>query len=215
MAKAARQGEAAGRGRDRRRLDRRACVRGLTTPEASKRTNLLVILNDNNMAIDRPREREKPAENLDFGALTVQNLTAVGADVAYAAAAAALPEGGQRAVKQGLLNKSNFRKSQFRYFGRWTVQPQGVGADASGVARHRGAKLLHVMTVKGKGLPAGRHDQPTWHARGVSIPTRAGGFRLRAARRVVQDDHFGETLLELARRDRRVVGVAPCRRAVR
>jgi len=81
-----------------------------------------------------------PAENLDFGALQPFQTTAVGADVAYAAAAAALPEGGQRREAGAAEQEQFFRKSQFSLFrsgGR--SQPQGVGADASGVARHRGA----------------------------------------------------------------------------
>ena len=115
---------------------------GLNNAGASKRTNLLVILNDNNMAIDQATGALKNyllkiSTSVHYNRFK-QRLW--GHDVAYAAAAAALPEGGQRREAGAAEQEQFFRKSQFPLFrsgGR--SQPQGVGADASGVARHRGA----------------------------------------------------------------------------
>lgn len=64
------------------------------------------------------------------------------------------------------------------------------------------------MTVKGKGYLPAEHNQPVWHAPGrfnpdtgerISSPGSASRYQ----------DVFGETLVELAERDSRVVGVTP------
>ena len=114
------------------------------------------------------------------------------------------------AVKQGLLNKSNFFESlNFRYFG--PVDGHNLKELVRTLRALRdieGPKLLHVMTVKGKGYLPAEHDQPAWHAPGRFNPDT--GERISAPGGAARyQDVFGETLLELARRDERVVGVTP------
>ena len=114
------------------------------------------------------------------------------------------------AVKQGLLNKSNFFESlNFRYFG--PVDGHNLKELVRTLRALRdieGPKLLHVMTVKGKGYLPAEHDQPAWHAPGRFNPDT--GERISAPGGAARyQDVFGETLLELARRDGRVVGVTP------
>ena len=71
-----------------------------------------------------------------------------------------------------------------------------------------GPKLLHVLTVKGKGYLPAEHDQPVWHAPGRFNPDT--GERLAAKSGAARyQDVFGETLVELAQADPRVVGVTP------
>ena len=70
------------------------------------------------------------------------------------------------AVKQGLLNKSNlFESLNFRYFGPVDGHNLKELVRTPGLRDIEGPKLLHVMTVKGKGYLPAEHDQPAWHAR--------------------------------------------------
>ena len=113
-------------------------------------------------------------------------------------------------MKQGLLNKSNlFESLNFRYFG--PVDGHNLKELVRTLRALRdieGPKLLHVMTVKGKGYLPAEHDQPAWHAPGRFNPDT--GERISAPGGAARyQDVFGETLLELARRDERVVGVTP------
>ena len=73
---------------------------------------------------------------------------------------------------------------------------------------YRGPKVLHVITQKGKGYAPAENDQTTWHAPGVFDPDT--GERLTGKRATpLWQEVFGETLLELARENERVVGITP------
>ena len=75
----------------------------------------------------------------------------------------------------------------------------------------RGPKLLHIHTVKGKGYEPAEQNATIWHA--------PGRFDLESGERLHEDsskprpprfqDVFGETLLELARTNPRIVGITP------
>ncbi len=73
-----------------------------------------------------------------------------------------------------------------------------------------GPKLLHVMTVKGKGFTPAEKDQAVWHAPGRFDPA-TGEARLGSnAPAAKYQEVFGQTLVELARLDlARVAGVTP------
>ena len=71
-----------------------------------------------------------------------------------------------------------------------------------------GPKLLHVMTVKGKGHKPAECNKPVWHAPGKFNPET--GERIVSKTEVARyQDVFGQTLLELARADERIVGITP------
>lgn len=71
-----------------------------------------------------------------------------------------------------------------------------------------GPKLLHVMTVKGKGYRPAETDQSVWHAPGRFNPDT--GERIASTGDIARyQDVFGQTLLDLARMDERVVGITP------
>ena len=114
------------------------------------------------------------------------------------------------AVKQGVLNKSNlFESFNFRYFG--PVDGHNLKELVRTLRALRdieGPKLLHVMTVKGKGYLPAEHDQSTWHAPGRFNPDTGERIASPGAAARYQDV-FGETLVELAGLDPRVVGVTP------
>jgi 1-deoxy-D-xylulose-5-phosphate synthase len=72
----------------------------------------------------------------------------------------------------------------------------------------RGPRLLHIHTLKGAGYGPAMDDPTTWHAPGKFDP--ATGERIRAVYPADRyQDVFGKVLVELARKDEKVVGITP------
>ncbi len=184
---------------------------GLNNAGASKRTNLLVILNDNHMAIDQATGALKNyllkiSTSVHYNRFK-QRLWGI---LSHTPRLLRLCQKASNAVKQGLLSNSNFFESlNFRYFG--PVDGHNLTELVRTLRELRdieGPKLLHVLTVKGKGYLPAEHDQPVWHAPGRFNPDT--GERLAAKSGAARyQDVFGETLVELAQADPRVVGVTP------
>ena len=184
---------------------------GLNNAGASKGTDLLVILNDNNMAIDQATGALKNyllkiSTSVHYNRFK-QRLWAL---LAHAPRLLDICKRAGNALKQGVLSNSNlFESLNFRYFGPVDGHslPELVRTlrELSDIP---GPKLLHVMSVKGKGYLPAEHDQPVWHAPGRFNPETGERIVSRgdAAR---YQDVFGQTLLDLAHMDERVVGVTP------
>ena len=113
-------------------------------------------------------------------------------------------------LKSLLLNEQNiFEGLDIRYFG--PVDGHDVNAlirVLNDIKDMKGPKLLHVKTIKGKGYAPAEKNPAVWHAPGRFDPV--------TGRRAAEDepetspkfqDVFGDTLLEIARADRRVVGI--------
>ena len=184
---------------------------GLNNAGASKRTNLLVILNDNNMAIDQATGALK---NYLVKISTSRRYNAIKRRLwrilSHTPAVLRFCQKAGNAVKQGLLKNSNlFESLNFRYFGPIDGHnlPELVRVLAA-LRRIEGPKLLHVMTVKGKGYKPAECNKPVWHAPGKFNPET--GERIVSKTEVARyQDVFGQTLLELARADERIVGITP------
>ena len=184
---------------------------GLNNAGASKQTNLLVILNDNNMAIDQATGALK---NYLVKISTSRRYNAIKRRLwrilSHTPAVLRFCQKAGNAVKQGLLKNSIlFESLNFRYFGPIDGHnlPELVRALAA-LRRIEGPKLLHVMTVKGKGYKPAECNKPVWHAPGKFNPET--GERIVSKTEVARyQDVFGQTLLELARADERIVGITP------
>ena len=184
---------------------------GLNNAGASKQTNLLVILNDNNMAIDQATGALK---NYLVKISTSRRYNAIKRRLwrilSHTPAVLRFCQKAGNAVKQGLLKNSNlFESLNFRYFGPIDGHnlPELVRV-LTALQRIEGPKLLHVMTVKGKGYKAAECNKPVWHAPGKFNPET--GERIVSKTEVARyQDVFGQTLLELARADERIVGITP------
>lgn len=184
---------------------------GLNNAGASKQTNLLVILNDNNMAIDQATGALK---NYLVKISTSRRYNAIKRRLwrilSHTPAVLRFCQKAGNAVKQGLLKNSNlFESLNFRYFGPIDGHnlPELVRALAA-LRRIEGPKLLHVMTVKGKGYKPAECNKPVWHAPGKFNPET--GERIVSKTEVARYQNvFGQTLLELARADERIVGITP------
>ncbi len=184
---------------------------GLNNAGADKETDLLVILNDNNMAIDQATGALK---NYLVKISTSRHYNRIKRKLwnifSHLPFLLRLCQKTGNAIKQGLLKNSNlFESLNFRYFGPID------GHDVEGLVRVLralrdigGPKLLHVMTTKGKGLEPAEHDPAVWHAPGCFDP-RTGERIAKPCPADRYQDVFGQTLLELARLDERVVGITP------
>ena len=184
---------------------------GLNNAGASKQTNLLVILNDNNMAIDQATGALK---NYLVKISTSRRYNAIKRRLwrilSHTPAVLRFCQKAGNAVKQGLLKNSNlFESLNFRYFGPIDGHnlPE-LGRALAALRRIEGPKLLHVMTVKGKGYKPAECNKPVWHAPGKFNPET--GERIVSKTEVARyQDVFGQTLLDLARADERIVGITP------
>lgn len=183
-----------------------------------EKSNLLVILNDNCMSIDP-----------NVGALK-EYLTSITTSKSYnkfrdelIAVLAKISKNGpdaygwakkiEQSIKGTLLKNANlFESLNFRYFGPVD------GHDVTKLVKTlndlkyiNGPKLLHVVTVKGKGYALAEKDQTKWHAPGM-FDKITGEIK-----KTVYDkpqppkyqDVFGHTLVELAEQNEKIMGVTP------
>lgn len=184
---------------------------GLNNAGASPKTDLLVILNDNEMSID------KPAGALDSYLVRIStsrwynNLKrTLWRGLSIVPPLHRLVRKTGNAIKHGLLQNSNlFESFNFRYFG--PIDGHDIEALISTLTALKdigGPKLLHIKTKKGKGYAAAEADPSVWHAPGrFDVAT---GERVKSAYSADRyQDVFGTTLLDLAKSDERIVGVTP------
>lgn len=181
------------------------------------KSDLLVILNDNNIAID-PNVGALKEYLLDITTSKTYNrfkdkvwkiLGIFGKLGPNARTLAAQLEAG---AKSTILDKSNlFEGLNFRYFGpidgHDILHLTKVLEDLKQIP---GPKLLHCLTVKGKGFKQAEEDQTAFHApgkfdkeTGIILNTSSAGSP------IPYQEVFGQTVLELARENDRIVGITP------
>ena len=191
---------------------------GLNNTSMNK-NNLLIVLNDNNMAIDPIKggftqylvditTSERYNRWRWWGYKLARKLHIINDDNKGRV---------QRFtnILKALLTKQGnniFQGLNIRYFG------PANGHDVLDLVRifseikdYEGPKVLHIITKKGKGYEPAENDQTTWHA--------PGEFNVATGERQIADhtteqeplwqEVFGNTLLELAKADKRVVGITP------
>ena len=184
---------------------------GLNNAGADKNNDLLVILNDNNMAIDHAT-----------GALN-NYLLRMSTSRAYNSFKRGLwslfshippllrlCQKTGNAIKHGLLQNSNlFESFGFRYFGRIDGHDvKQLVTTLTALKDIRSPKLLHVITTKGHGYQPAEQNLTVWHAPGKFNPDTGERIKSDSDKDRYQDV-FGQTLTELAELDSRVVGVTP------
>ena len=184
---------------------------GLNNAGDGKNCDILVILNDNNMAIDEPTgalgSYLTRVSTSRFYNRFKRGLWRILGHVPFLLR---LCRKVGNMIKQGLMNNSNlFESLNFRYFGR--IDGHNVKELVRTLTDLRnisGPKLLHIMTLKGKGYAPAEKNPTEWHAPGrFNVAT---GERVKSAPKADRyQDVFGQTLLDLARVDERVVGITP------
>jgi len=184
---------------------------------SSTDNNLLIILNDNNMAIDRSvggmkqyllnlqtsegynRFRYKISRLFHkWGILNDQRRKSI---IRF-----------NNSLKSMLTQQQNvFEGMNIRYFGPVDGHDiQGLTKVLKDIKDMQGPKLLHLHTTKGKGFEPAEKAATIWHAPGM--------FDKETGERIVSDTEgmpplfqevFGHTLLELAKQNDKIVGVTP------
>ena len=188
---------------------------GLNNTSMTK-NNLLVVLNDNNMAID-PLKGGITQYLVDI--TTSASYNRVRWNLYRLAVKLHLID---EKKKNRILRHNNNLKAVFskqnniftglniRYFGPTDGHDvESLVRILSEIKNHKGPKVLHIITKKGKGYAPAENDQTVWHAPGeFNVET---GER-KAEQEVVPplwQEVFGNTLLELAKQDEKVVGITP------
>ncbi len=183
---------------------------GLNNAGASPSSDILVILNDNDMAIDNAT-----------GALNNYLLRIATSSkynrfkqwlwrgLSHTPTILHLCQRFGSTVKQGLLHNSNFFESlNFRYFGPVDGHNiNGLVRTLKALRDISGPKILHIRTVKGKGYSHAESNNLAWHAPGLFDPKT--GVRYPSSKRERFQDVFGQTLVDLAELDDRIVGITP------
>ncbi|MCQ2330549.1 MAG: 1-deoxy-D-xylulose-5-phosphate synthase [Paludibacteraceae bacterium] len=182
------------------------------------RNNLLIILNDNNMAIDPIRggftqylvdittsERYNKWRWKTYQWLTKMHLVDE------------RKTDNLRRFSNNLKNiltrqPSNiFQGLNLRYFGPADGHNvEDLVRILSEIKNHQGPKVLHIITKKGKGYEPAENDQTIWHAPGKFDPET--GIRNETSGENAMplwQDVFGNKLLELARKNEKIIGVTP------
>ena len=184
---------------------------------SSTPNDLLIVLNDNDMSIDRAvGGMEKYLLQLD----TTETYNRLRFKASSWLRSKGYLNDSRRkglirfnnALKSALSHQQNvFEGMNIRYFGPFD------GHNVVEIVRvlqqlkdMKGPKLLHLHTIKGKGYKPAEQQATVWHA--------PGKFNADTGERIVQDnanqpakfqDVFGHTLLELAQSNPRIVGVTP------
>ena len=183
---------------------------------SSSHNDQLIVLNDNDMSIDRAvGGMEKYLLNLDTNA-TYNRLRDRASH--WLRSKGYLNDDRRKgiirlnnALKSALAHQQNiFEGMNIRYFGPFN------GNDVGEVVRileqlkdMRGPKLLHLHTVKGKGYKPAEEHATIWHAPGKFDPDTGERINEGEPYPLKYQEVFGKTLLELAKSNPNIVGVTP------
>lgn len=184
---------------------------------SSTRNDMLIILNDNNMSIDRSVGGMK---QYLLGLSTNETYNAMRFKLSQWLHSKGYLEEDRKnglirlgnALKSAISHQQNiFEGLNIRYFGPYN------GHNVIELVRilrqlknMKGPKMLHLHTIKGKGYEPAEKAATIWHA--------PGKFDVNTGERIVKDtsgkpqkfqDVFGHTLLELAKQNPDIVGVTP------
>lgn len=181
-------------------------------------SNLLVILNDNCMSID-PNVGALKEYLTDMSTSHTYNKVKdevwklLGKISKFGPNAQEIASKIENAVKTTLLKQSNlFESLRFRYFG--PVDGHDVNRMVKVLQDLKdipGPKILHALTVKGKGYANAEKDQTKWHAPGLfdKISGEIHKPKNNAPAPPKYQDVFGNTIVELAEKNPRIVGITP------
>src|SRR6187431_445432 len=182
-------------------------------------SNVLIILNDNCMSIDPNVGALKDyltdiTTSRAYNKLKDEVWNMLGKLSNFGKSAQDIVSKVENGIKSTLLSQSNFFESlNLRYFG----PVDGHDVDhlvtiLNDLKNIKGPKILHCVTVKGKGYgPAEQGNATTWHAPGVFDKITGEIYKK------VQDkpqspkyqDVFGHTLVELAKKNLKIMGITP------
>lgn len=181
-------------------------------------SNLLVILNDNCMSIDPNVGALKEyltdiTTSYTYNKVKDEVWALLGKISKFGPNAQAIASKIEHGLKSALLKQSNlFESLNFRYFG--PIDGHDVNhlvevlRDLKDIP---GPKILHIITVKGKGYKLAEEDQTKWHAPGIFNKDTGEIIKLspQDPQPPKYQDVFGHSIVELAEQNPRIVGITP------
>ncbi|MEQ8524358.1 1-deoxy-D-xylulose-5-phosphate synthase [Gracilimonas sp.] len=181
-------------------------------------SDILVILNDNNMSIDPNVGALKEyladiTTSKTFNKMRDEVYDMLGHFKSAGEKMRKVASRLEKAMTAALTPGSLFRSLGFKYYGPTD------GHDVDGLRKMledlrdvKGPKLLHIVTVKGKGFAPAEREQTKWHAssspfdkitgKSLSAPSKPNPIPK-------YQDVFGDALVELAEKDERIVSMTP------
>ena len=182
--------------------------------------NLLVILNDNGIAIDKNVGAIKDylagiVTSKAYNKLKDKVWLLLGGGTKYGKNTRAIVKQVGNAVKGSILKRSNlFEAFNFRYFGpvdgNDVVRLTKLLGDMKNIP---GPKLLHIITTKGKGLPQAEKEPTVFHAPPGAFDKKTGKLIKEKPCIGVKPPKyqtvFGRTIIELAEKNEKIIGITP------
>ncbi|SKC75576.1 1-deoxy-D-xylulose-5-phosphate synthase [Ohtaekwangia koreensis] len=182
-------------------------------------SNVLIILNDNCMSIDPNVGALKDyltdiTTSKTYNKLKDEVWNLLGKLSNFGKSAQEIVSKVETGIKSTLLSQSNlFESLNLRYFGPVDGHDVNHLVTILNDLKHiKGPKILHCVTVKGKGYgPAEKGNATTWHAPGTFDKITGEIFKkiYEKPQAPKYQDVFGHTLVELARTNDKIVGITP------
>jgi len=182
---------------------------------SNHKNNLLIVLNDNDMSIDRPvgalgQYMTRLASSKRYNNLRYKTYQFMRRHHIIGDSGKGIVLRFNNAMKSMMTGQQNiFEGLNIRYFGPFD------GHDVKKLVKHfsdikdmTGPKLVHVHTIKGKGYEPAEKDPTTWHAPGKFDEDT--GERLKGSssgKPLKYQDVFGKTLVEMAKDDNKIVAI--------
>ena len=182
------------------------------------KANILIILNDNGIAIDQNVGALKEyltdiTTSQTYNRIKDKIWNLLGKRGRYGTKTRSFVQKIENAVKITLFRQSNiFESLNFRYFG--TVDGNDIfrmKKILKDLKRIPGPKILHCITVKGKGFEQAEKEQTKFHAPGL-FDSKTGAIIDKPGENnkpPKYQDVFGVTIIELAEKNLKIVGVTP------
>ena len=188
--------------------------------------DLLVVLNDNQISIDPnvgalKNYMFKLTKSKSFNYLrrsikdALQGTGKMGGNVDRFAAKI------EQQFKNLLLKEHNFFEVlNFRYFGPFDGHDvENLVKELEVIKKYPGPKILHILTTKGKGFMPAEKEQTKWHStngfnqqeehKNLKFPNKLEGILVKNDGILKYQEVFGHTLVELAGKDKNIVGITP------
>ena len=182
-------------------------------------SNMIVILNDNCMSIDPNVGALKDyltdiTTSPTYNKVKDEVWNLLGKISKFGPNAQAIVQKVENAIKTSLLKQSNlFESLNFRYFG--PVDGHDVNHLVSVLNDLKdipGPKILHCITMKGKGYKPAESGSPTqWHAPGLFNKDTGEIIKVmpKSPQPPKYQDVFGHSIVELAEKNEKIVGITP------
>lgn len=191
---------------------------GMNHAGSLKDANLLIILNDNCMAID-PNVGALKEYLTDITTSPTYNKVkddiwnTLGKMSTFGKSAREVVSKVENALKGALLSQSNFFEAlNLRYFGPIDGHDIDHMVEVLNDLKDiPGPKILHCLTVKGKGYAPAEKDQTVWHAPGLfdKVTGEIKKSTNNTPKAPKYQDVFGKSIVELAKANPKIVGITP------